>query len=79
MAQIIVRQLPDEVHLALKTKAKCLGKSAEALAREILSNSVMPKSRIRLGDQLSGIWQGSDVSGLTFERDKTPYQPVSFE
>ena len=35
MAQITLRQIPDEVHRALKAKAKQEGVSAEAKARQI--------------------------------------------
>ena len=36
MAQIVVRQIPDEVHRALKAQAAAHGRSAEAELREII-------------------------------------------
>lgn len=79
MPQIIVRQLSDEVHRALKARATEHGRSTEAEARDIIAHAVLPDTRPKVGDLLCGIWQGADVSDLTFERDKTPHSPMSFE
>lgn len=79
MPQIVVRQLPDEVHRALKARASIHGRSAEAEARDILARAVLPITRLKAGDLLCGIWAGADVSALTFERDQTPHTPLSFE
>lgn len=79
MPQIIVRQLPDEVHRALKARASEHGRSTEAEARDIIARAVLPDARPKAGDLLCGIWQGADVSELTFERDQAPHEPMSFE
>jgi len=79
MPQIVVRQLPDEVHRALKMRASEHGRSTEAEARDIIARAVLPYTRPKAGDLLCGIWQGADISEVTFERDKTPHGPVSFE
>lgn len=79
MPQIIVRQLPDEVHRALKARATEHGRSTEAEARDIITQAVLPNARPKAGDLLCGIWQGTDASSVTFERDKTPHTPMSFE
>ncbi len=79
MSQIIVRQLPDEVHRALTTRARAHGRSTEAEARDILASAVLPDARPKAGDLLCGIWKGADMSEVTFERDKTPHKPLSFE
>jgi plasmid stability protein len=79
MSQIIIRQLPEEVHRALKARASAHGRSAEAEVREIIAQAVLPQDRPKAGDLLCGIWKGADVSGLSFERDQTPHEPLSFE
>ena len=79
MPQIVVRQLPDEVHRALKMRANEHGRSTEAEARDIIARAVLPDARPKAGDLLCGIWQGADISEVTFERDKAPHEPVSFE
>lgn len=79
MPQIIVRQLSDEVHRALKARASEHGRSAEAEARDIIALAVLPNIRPKAGDLLCDIWRGAEISGMTFERDKTPHNPMSFE
>ena len=79
MSQIIVRQLPDEVHRALKARASAHGRSTEAEARDIIALAVLPDTRPKAGELLCGIWRGSDTSSVMFERDKTPHSPMSFE
>ena len=79
MPQIIVRQIPDEVHRALKARALEHGKSAEAEIRDILAEAVLPQSRMKAGDALCEIWKGSDATQLAFERDQKPHEPMRFE
>ncbi len=79
MPQIVVRQLSDEVHRALKARASEHGRSTEAEARDIIARAVLPDARPKAGDLLCGIWRGADVSEVIFERDKTPHKPMSFE
>ena len=53
MAQIIIRQLPDEVHRALKAQARDHGRSAEAEARAILAKSLNGDERPKAGDMIA--------------------------
>jgi plasmid stability protein len=76
LAQIIVRQLPDEVHRALKARASAHGRSTEAEARDILARAVMPDGSPKVGELLADIWKGADLSDVSFERDKTPHEPL---
>lgn len=82
MANVTVRNLPDEVHRALRVRAASNGRSTEAEIRDILEAVVKPVERIRMGDALARI--GREI-GLTaddmihFERDKAPAEPMSFE
>ncbi|KGJ15751.1 MULTISPECIES: FitA-like ribbon-helix-helix domain-containing protein [Paracoccus] len=79
MAQIVVRQIPDEVHRALKAQAAAHGRSAEAELREIIARAVLREGRPRAGDLMRGIWSGAETSDLTLERDPTPVEPARFE
>ena len=84
MAMLTVRNLPDEVHRALRMRAAQHGRSTEAAVREILAAAVKPAVRVRLGDALAEL--GRDI-GLAnddwdiFEqvRDKVPAEPPRFE
>ena len=79
VAQIVVRQISDEVHRALKAQAAAHGRSAEAELREIIARAVLPQSRPRAGDLMRRIWSGAETSDLTLERDRTPVEPACFE
>jgi antitoxin FitA len=84
MAVLTVRNVPDEVHRALRMRAARHGRSTEAEVRDILKAAVKPQTRVRMGDALAAL--GREI-GLTDEemaimeraRDKTPAEPVRFE
>lgn len=44
MAMLTVRNVPDEVHRALRARAKSNGRSAEAEVRAILAEALAPES-----------------------------------
>lgn len=80
---LTVRNLPDEVHRALRVRAALRGRSTEAEVRAILEESVLPEGRAALGALLSTI--GRRV-GLTDEeyvcfghRDTVPARPIDLE
>ncbi|WP_321790442.1 FitA-like ribbon-helix-helix domain-containing protein [Burkholderia pyrrocinia] len=79
MSVITVRNLPDEVHRALRIRAARHGRSTEAEVRDILEQAVLPGGRLKLGTMLAGI--GREAGGVDFdvERDKMPTNPMSFE
>jgi len=84
MPAVTIRNLPDEIHRALKVRAAHHGRSTEAEIRDILASAVKPDTRVRLGDALAAL--GREV-GLTDEdfavfeevRDKAPAEPMIFE
>lgn len=86
MAVLTVRNLPDEVHRALRLRATQHGRSTEAEVRAILESVVKPPERVKLGTLLQEM---SRRAGLTNEdvaelernlaRDRTPHEPISFE
>lgn len=79
MPQIVVRQIPDEVHRALKARASEHGRSAEAEVRDILSRAVLPDTRRKAGDLMCGVWADAETNQIVFDRDQTPHKPMSFE
>ncbi len=84
MASITVRNLPDEVHRALRVRAAQHGRSAEAEIRDILERAVKPPKRLRLGDALAALGRDAgltndDIAALEQTRDRTPAQPMTFE
>jgi hypothetical protein len=84
MAILTVRNLPDEVHRALRVRAAQNGHSTEAEVREIIALAVKPESRILLGDVLAALSHkigltNEDLEMLKLVRDKTPAEPLSFE
>lgn len=84
MAMLTVRNLPDDVHRALRVRAAQHGRSTEAEVREILAVAVKPASRVLLGDALAALGSKIGLANEDFEvfeqvKDKTPAEPVRFE
>ena len=85
MPSITVRNIPDEVHRAIRVRAAAHGRSAEAEVRSILEQAARPQGRLKLGTLLASI--AREAGGLTDEelalfenaRDKTPAEPMRFE
>lgn len=84
MAILTVRNVPDDVHRALRVRAAEHGRSTEAEVREILAAAVKPEKRVRVGDALAAIGRKAGLTDEEFAvfenvRDKTPAKPVSFD
>ncbi|MBS9430657.1 plasmid stabilization protein [Photorhabdus luminescens] len=84
MAMMTVRNIPDEVHRALRVRAAIHGRSAEAEVRAILEESVKAEGRIKLGSMLAEIGRQSKLTDEEFTaieqiRDKIPANPMNFE
>ena len=84
MAMLTVRNLPDEVHRALRVRAARNGHSMEAEVREILESAVVPQGRVKLGSLLADMGQRAKLTDDEFAvfeqvRNKAPATPVSFE
>ncbi|AVR88307.1 FitA-like ribbon-helix-helix domain-containing protein [Thauera aromatica] len=85
MPSITVRNIPDEVHRAIRVRAAMHGCSTEAEVRSILEQAAKPEGRLKLGTLLASI--AREAGGLTDEefalfdnvRDRTPAAPLSFE
>ena len=84
MAMLTVRNLPDDVHRALRVRAAQHGRSTEAEVRDILESAVKPESRLRMGEALAALGRKIGLTNKDLEvfdrvRDKKPAEPMSFE
>ena len=84
MAILTVRNVPDDVHRALRVRAAQHGRSTEAEVREILAAVVKPEKRVRVGGALAAIGRKIGLTNEDFAvfesvRDKTPAKPLSFD
>lgn len=84
MASLTVRNLPDEIHRALRVRAAQHGRSTEAEIRAILEAAVRSPDRVKLGSLLAGIGREAGLSEADAElfnqlRDPTAGEPVTFE
>jgi plasmid stability protein len=84
MSAVTIRNLPDEIHRALKVRAAHHGRSTEAEIRDILANAVKPATRVHLGDALAALGRevgltDGDFAALEQVRDKMPAEPLKFE
>jgi plasmid stability protein len=79
MSSLVVRNLPDETHRALKARAARHGRSTEAEIRDILETAVRPQERVKIGSRLAAF--GRRLAGLNFDpvRDKEPTEPARFD
>jgi plasmid stability protein len=85
MPAVTIRNLPEEVHRALKVRAAHHGRSAEAEMREILETAVRPPNRVRLGSALSALSRQAGLTNVDFdalaqarEREREPAEPMRF-
>ena len=84
MAMLTVRNIPDEVHRALRVRAASHGHSMEAEVRALLESAVRQEGRVKLGSLLAGMGRQARLSDAEFSvfeqvRDKTPARPTTFE
>ncbi len=84
MPSVTVRNVPDEVHRAIRVRAAQHGRSIEAEMRDILESAVKPQGRVKLGTMLSEIGRKLKLTEEEFAifegvRDKTPARAASFE
>jgi plasmid stability protein len=76
MRAITVRNIPDEVHEALKLRAKEHGRSTEAEYRAILEQAVLPQ--VGLGTALAALGRKYGGISIDAEREKHPVRYVDF-
>jgi len=85
MAAVTVRNIPTEVHHALRIRAAHNGRSTEAEIRHILENAVRPPERIKLGTLLASIAKDAgemtdkEVENFVQMREKTMAKPMRLQ
>ena len=79
MAAVTVRNLPDEIHRALKRRAAKHGRSTEAEIRSILEAAVRPSKPMRMGSELSALVEKYGGFDIEIKRGQSLVQPAEFE
>jgi plasmid stability protein len=83
MPILTVRNLPDEVHRALRLRAAQHGRSTEAEVRAILIEAAKPQARLKLGSMLADIGRRMRISDDEFallnQRDRSAPRDVDVE
>ena len=88
MPAVTIRNLPEEVHRALKVRAAQHDRSTEAEMRAILEAAVRLEGRLQLGTALSEASRELGLSNADIEalessleqvRDRRPAEPLGFE
>jgi plasmid stability protein len=79
MATVTIRNLPDDVHTALRVRAAQHGRSTEAEIREILAQSVCSEGRLKVGTELRRFGAALNGVELDVRRDREPLEPAAFE
>lgn len=71
-----IRNIPDEVHRAIRALATRHGRSAEAEVREILRRATQPAGGIRFGDELAALGEAFGGVELDIQRSGKPMRTV---
>lgn len=81
MAQILVRQLSEDVKLKLQRRARRHGRSTEEEVREILQNAVRndDAAPTRLGSRIAARFAGIGLKEPIPELRGNPVRPVRFD
>ena len=84
MASVLVRNLSDETHRALKARASMNKRSTEAEIRAILDAAVRPAERLRLGTALAETSRSlgltnADVEAIERREHRDPAEPMRFD
>jgi plasmid stability protein len=77
MPAVLVRNLPEATHRALKSRAKQHGRSTEAEIRSILQGAVRTDRGV--GAALASIGRALGGLDLPVERDRRPVESATFE
>jgi plasmid stability protein len=81
MAQILIRQLEDDVKAKLQRRARQHGRSTEEEVREILRNAVRDEERApaRLGSSIAARFAKVGLEEDVFEFRGQPVHPARFD
>jgi plasmid stability protein len=81
MAQLLVRNLEDDVKERLKERARRHGMSLEELVRDILRDAAVDRTKERkLGSEIAALFRGKGFKeGEIQEMRGYPVQPAKFD
>ncbi len=68
MPSVTVRNVPAEVHRAIRVRAARHGRSIEAELRDILESAVRPQGRVKLGSLLAEVGRTVKLTDEEFAR-----------
>jgi plasmid stability protein len=72
MPTVTIRNIPPDVHRAIKARARRHGRSTEAEIREILRAAAAPGGGVRVGDELAALGAAFGGIELDVQRSKKP-------
>ncbi len=78
MADVLIRNLSEETHRALKQRAARSGRSVSAEIRTMLEGAATAEKRVELGNEIHEFAMRYGGFELVVERDKTPAGYVDF-
>jgi plasmid stability protein len=76
---VTIRNIPLEIHRALRVRAAQHGRSTEAEIRVMLEAVVKCEGRVKLGTLLAEIGRETGGVDLAIERDPASVEPPTFE
>lgn len=79
MPAVLLRNLSDETHRALKLRAVRNGRSAEAELRAILEEALHPDQQLKLGSELAALGRAAGGVDLDLRRDPSELEPARFD
>lgn len=82
MRAVTIRNVPEEVHRAIRVRAARNGCTLQAEMCEILATAVRPEGRVKLGDLLADIGRKvklTDEEMAVFDGHYSPARAASFE
>lgn len=82
MKALTIRNVPEEVHRAIRVRAALHGRTLQAELCDILASAVKPEGRMKLGDLLADIGRKvklTDEELAVFDRDRSPARAASFD
>lgn len=71
-----IRNIPEDVHDALKNQAQKNGRSAEAEVRAMIVESVKRTENGGFGTRLRKVFEDIEDSEISVERDQTAAEPL---
>ncbi len=75
MSMLTVRNLPDDIHRALRVSTALHGRSMEAEVRETIASVVKTESHVRLRDTLAALSNEIGLNNKDFEIFEKGFPP----